>query len=180
VKVNDLNFSEQRTNQYTIPPEENLLPIFLGQEDVQALCRLRSRWNLITHEETIKRAIEQRHSLKGYTLTLSKTGRHVNQGTIWLEKDLRKEVIKEAAKLGRSTADYIRGIIYSLNQKLMQEEIEKRDKQTKIKHDNRVLSFRTFVHPEIREKLYKKYGRLNDRDLMAAVQQDVIGWLTTF
>ncbi|MBX9974204.1 hypothetical protein [Cytobacillus firmus] len=180
MKVNDLNVSEPRAAQYTIPPEENLLPMFLGNEDVQALSRLRSRWNLATHEETIRRAIEERHSLKGYTLTLTKTGRHVNQGTIWLEKDLRKEVIKEAAKLEKSTTDYIRGIIYSLNQKLMEEEIEKREKQAKIKHDNRVLSFKTFVHPEIREKLYKKYGRLNDRDLMAAVQQDAMKWLTAF
>lgn len=164
MKVNDLNVSVPRTAQYTIPPEENSLPIFLGNEDVQALSRLRSRWNLATYEETIKRAIEERHSLEDWTLTLTKTGRHVNQGTIWLEKDLRKEVLKEAAKLEKSTADYIRGIIFSLNEKQTQKEIEKRDKQAKIKQDNRVLSFRTFVNPEIREKLYKKYGRLNDRD----------------
>lgn len=179
MKVNDLNVSEPRTNQYTIPPEENLLPIFLGNEDVQALSRLRNRWNLVTHEETIKRAIEERHSLKGFTLTLTKTGRHVNQGTIWLEKDLRKEVIREANELGRNVADYVRGILYSLDQKLMLEAIAERERQAKIKRDNRVLSFRTFVHPEIREKLYKKYGQLSDRDLMAAVQQDAMEWVTT-
>jgi hypothetical protein len=38
----------------------------------------------------------------------------LNQGTIWLEKDLRKTLIKEAANLGKDSADYIRGIIYSL------------------------------------------------------------------
>jgi uncharacterized protein YutE (UPF0331/DUF86 family) len=33
------------------------------------------------------------------------------------------------------------------------------------------------VQPEIREMLYKKYGRLNDRELMKAVQQDAMDWL---
>ena len=177
MKVNNLNVSEQRTTRYMIPPEENLLSISLGNEDVQALGRLRSRWNLVNHEETIKRAIEERVSIK--ELTLSKTGRHVNQGTIWLEKDVRKKVIKEAAELGLDVADYLRGILYSLDQKLMLEDIAERERQAKIKHDNRVLSFRTFVQPEIREKLYKKYGRLSDRELMAAVQQDAMEWLAT-
>ncbi|QIZ07610.1 hypothetical protein HFZ78_13435 [Priestia megaterium] len=180
MKVIDLNVSEPRSTQYMIPPEENFLPIFLGHDDVQALGRLRSRWNLVTHEETIKRAIEERHSLKGFTLTLTKTGRHVNQGTIWLEKDVRKTVIKEAAEEGISVADYVRGILYSLDQKLAQEEISERERKAKIKHDNRVLSFRTFVQPEIREKLYKKYGRLSDRDLMATLQQDAMEWLMNF
>ncbi|WP_026567875.1 hypothetical protein [Bacillus sp. UNC41MFS5] len=177
MKINNLNVAEQRKTRYTIPPEENLLPLFLGAEDVQALGRLRSRWNLVTHEDTIKRAIEERHILK--ELTLSKTGRHVNKGTVWLEKGLRKEVIKEAAEEGHDVADYVRGILYSLDQKLMLDAIAERERQNKIRHDNRVLSFRTFVQPEIREKLYKKYGRLSDRDLMAAVQQDAMEWLAT-
>ncbi|WP_042461752.1 hypothetical protein [Neobacillus dielmonensis] len=175
MRVIDLNVSEPRATQYMIPPEENLLPIFLGNADVQALGRLRSRWNLDNHEETIKRAIEERHSLEG--LTLTKTGRHVNQGTIWLEKDLRKTVIKEAAEEGLDIGDYVRGILYSLDQKLMLEAIADRERQTKIKHDNRVLSFSVPVQKEIREKLYKRYGKLNDRDLMAALQQDAMEWL---
>ncbi|AZU61683.1 hypothetical protein [Neobacillus mesonae] len=94
MNVNNLNVAEQRSTQYTIPPKENLLPIFMGHEVVQALGRLRSRWNTVTHEETIKRAIEERHSLK--ELTFSK----VNQGIIWLEKDVRKKLIKDALKKG--------------------------------------------------------------------------------
>ncbi|WP_285289976.1 hypothetical protein [Bacillus sp. ISL-75] len=43
MKINNLNVAEQRTTRYTIPPEENLLPIFWGAVDVQALGRLRSR-----------------------------------------------------------------------------------------------------------------------------------------
>lgn len=62
----------------------------------------------------------------------------------------------------------------------MLEAIAERERQAKIKDDNRILSFRTFVQPEIREKLYKKYGRISDRDLMAAVQQDAMEWLTAF
>ncbi|MGG3693897.1 hypothetical protein [Heyndrickxia ginsengihumi] len=179
MKINNLNVEEPVRHRNIVPPEENLLGFYLGAEDVHALGRLRSRWNLVTHEDTIKRALEERYSLKGFTLTLTKTGRHVNQGTIWLEKDVRKKVIQEASKEGVSVADYVRGILYSLDQKLMLEAIAERERQAKIKHDNRVLSFRTFVQPEIREKLYKRYGRLSDCDLMAALQQDAMEWLTT-
>ncbi|MGF6950846.1 hypothetical protein QF028_003351 [Neobacillus sp. B4I6] len=176
MKVNNLNVAEQRTTRYTIPPEENLLPIFLGAEDVQALGRLRSRWNLVTHEETIKRAIDERHCLK--ELTISKMSRHANKGMVWLEKGLRKKVIMEAAELGMDAADYVRGILYSLDQKLMLDAIAERERQNKIRHDNRVLSFTTSVKPDVREKLYKKYGRLTDKELMKAVQKNAGDWLT--
>ncbi|NHC43425.1 hypothetical protein G6549_26525 [Bacillus sp. MM2020_1] len=162
MKVNNLNVAEQRATYYTIPPEENLLPIFLGNEDVHALGRLRSRWNLVTHEETIQRAIEERHSLK--ELTVSKTGRHVNQGTIWLEKDLRKKIIKEATKLEMDTGNYIRGIIYSLNEKLGQEEIAERERQNKIRHDNRKISLPLTLNKDLREKLFKRFEKELQKD----------------
>lgn len=172
MKINNLNVEEPVRHRNIVPPEENLLGIYLGAEDVQALGRLRSRWNLVTHEETIKRAIEERHSLKGFTLTLTKTGRHVNQGTIWLEKDVRKKVIQEAAKEGVSVADYVRGILYSLNQKLAQEEIAERERKDKIRHDKRKIPVSLTLDKDLREKLYKKFEKdLQDQELREKVER---------
>lgn len=171
MKVNNLNVvDQQRTTQYSIPPEENLLPIFLGHADVQALRRLRSRWNLVSHDETIKRAIDERQSLKG--LTLSKTGRNVNQGTVWLEKDLRKRLIKEASKLGIDTAEYIRGIIYSLNERLGQEEIADFERQKQLRNENRKIPVQLTLNKELREKLYKRFEKeLNDKVLIEKMRR---------
>ncbi|WP_216831011.1 hypothetical protein [Alkalihalobacterium elongatum] len=180
MKINNLNVLE-KVQGFVRPPEENLIEIYLSYEDVQALNRLKSRWNLYgkpdPNGEAIRRAIGERHSIK--ELTLSKTGRHNNQGTVWLEKDVRKTLIKEANDEGLKPAEYIRGIIYSLNQKLAHEEIAERKSRAKIKHDNRVLSFSTYVQPELREVLYKKYGRLSDKELMKAVEKDTVEWLST-
>lgn len=178
MKINNLNVLE-KVQGFARPPEENLIGLNLSYQDVLALRCLIRRWNLNgkadSYGETIRKAIDERNRLK--EVTLSKTGRHNHQGTVWLEKGIRKTIVREANKLGLEPSDYIRGIIYSLNQKYTHEEIAERERQAKIKHDNRVLSFRISVQPEIREMLYKKYGRLSDRELMKAVQQDAMDWL---
>ncbi len=74
-----------------------------------------------------------------FFLTLSKTERHNYQGKVWLEKSVRKALIKEANKEEQSPADYIRGIIYSLNQKLAHEESAERERYNKLRHDNRKI-----------------------------------------
>ncbi|MGJ9384306.1 hypothetical protein [Salipaludibacillus sp. CF4.18] len=178
MKINNLNVLE-KVQGFVRPQEENLIEFYLSYEDVQALNSLKSSWGLNGKQdpygETIRRAIDERNSLK--ELTLSRTGRHNNQGTVWLEKNIRKALITEANNKGLNPADYIRGIIYSLNQKLAHEEIAVRDRQAKIKRDNRVLSFRVTVKPDVREKLYKKYGGLTDKELMEAIQRDAEEWL---
>ena len=181
MKIKNLNTAEPVTSRYTIPPEEHILHFYLSAEDTQALNRLLSRWQCLrvgTYQEAITKAIEQRNDIK--ELILTPTGRHNNNGQIWLEKDVRKKILNEASKYGLDPGDYIRGIIYSVHQKIMQDEIEKRERQNKIRHDNRVLSFTTTVKPDIREKLYKKYGKRTDKDLMAALQKDAGEWMAAW
>lgn len=171
----------EKVQGFVRPPEENLIGLNLSYQDVLALRSLIRHWNLHgkadSYGETIRRAIDERNSLK--EVTLSKTERYNHQGTVWLEKGVRKTLLREANKLGLEPSDYIRGIIYSLNQKIINEEKLKRERQAKIKHDNRVLSFTKSVYPDDREKLYKRYGKLSDKELMNAVQTDVGEWLAT-
>jgi len=163
VKINNLNVIE-RVQGIVRPPEENLIGFYLSNQDVQALNGLVSRWNLYgkadPYAETIRKAIDERHSLK--EVTLSKTGRHSNQGTVWLEKSVRKALIKEAIKEGIDPADYIRGIIYSLNQKLLHEEMEERERVNQLMHDNRKIPVKLILDKELREKLLKRF----DKELM--------------
>lgn len=167
MKINNLNVIE-KVQGFVRPPEENLIGFYLSYQDVQALNRLKIRWNYDgkpdPYGETIRRAIDERHSLK--ELTLSKTERHSNQGTVWLEKSVRKAVIEEANKEGLSPGDYIRGIIYSLNQKFAHEEIAEREHQDKIRHDNRKIPVQLILDKELREKLYKRFEKeLKDEEL---------------
>ncbi|AIG28423.1 hypothetical protein EGH10_04665 [Brevibacillus laterosporus] len=163
MKINNLNVIE-RVQGIVRPPEENLIGFYLSNQDVQALNGLVSRWNLYgkadPYAETIRKAIDERHSLK--EVTLSKTGRHSNQGTVWLEKSVRKALIKEAIKEGIDPADYIRGIIYSLNQKLLHEEMEERERVNQLMHDNRKIPVKLILDKELREKLLKRF----DKELM--------------
>ncbi|MGF6950967.1 hypothetical protein QF028_003472 [Neobacillus sp. B4I6] len=173
MKINNLNVLE-KVQGFVRPPEENLIGFSLSYQDVQALKSLISRWNLYgkadTYAETIRKAIDERYSLK--EVTLSKTGRHNNQGTVWLEKDVRKALIKEANKLGLNPADYIRGIIYSLNQKFTQEEIAERERQNKLRHDNRKIPVQLLLDKDLREKLYKRFdNELKDKDLREKVKR---------
>lgn len=173
MKINNLNVLE-KVQGFVRPPEENLLGISLSYQDVLALNSLISRWNLYgqtdPYSETIRKAIDERHALK--EVTLSKTGRHINQGTVWLEKDVRKALLKEANKLGLEPADYIRGIIYSLNQKLAHEEIAERESHNQLRHDNRKIPVQLVVDKELREKLYKRFDKeLKDRELLEKVKR---------
>lgn len=173
MKINNLNVLE-KIQTFVKPPEENLLGITLSYQDVSALNSLLRRWNLNgktdPYAETIRKAIDERHALK--EVTLSMTGRHMNQGTVWLEKDVRKAILKEANKLGLDSADYLRGIIYSLNQKLVQEEIKERERQNQFRHDNRKLPVQLILDKELREKLYKRFGKeLKDKELLEKVKR---------
>lgn len=173
MKINNLNVLE-KVQGFVRPPEENLLGISLSYQDIFALNSLIRRWNLNgktdPYSETIRKAIDERHTLK--EVTLSKTGRHMNQGTVWLEKDVRKAILKEANKLGLEPADYIRGIIYSLNQKLEQEEIKERERQHQFRHDNRKLPVQLILDKELREKLYMRFGKeLKDKELLEKVKR---------
>ena len=173
MKINNLNVLE-KVQGFVRPPEENLLGISLSYQDVSALNSLIRRWNLNgktdPYGETIRKAINERHSLK--EVTLSKTERHINQGTVWLEKSVRKALIKEANKLGLEPTDYIRGIIYSLNQKLEHEEIAERERQNQLRHDNRKIPVQLILDKELREKLYKRFDKeLKDRELLEKVKR---------
>ncbi|PGL66844.1 hypothetical protein [Bacillus sp. AFS055030] len=173
MKINNLNVIE-KVQGFVRPPEENLIGFYLSHQDAQALNSLTSRWNLHgnvdPYAETIRKAIDERHSLK--EVTLSKTGRHNNQGTVWLEKDVRKALINEAAALGLDVADYLRGIVYSLNQKLVQEEIAERERQGKIRHDKRKIPVSLTLDKDLREKLYKRFEReLQDEELKEKVKR---------
>lgn len=173
MKINNLNVLE-KVQTFVRPPEENLLDFYLSHKDVQALNKLKGRWNLYgkpdSYGETIRRAIDERHSLK--ELTLSKTERHTHQGTIWLEKSVRKALIKEANKEGQNPADYIRGIIYSLNQKFAHEEIAERESHNQLRHDNRKIPVQLVVDKELREKLYKRFDKeLKDSELLEKVKR---------
>jgi len=164
----------EKVQGFVRPPEENMLGISLSYQDVLALNSLLRRWNLYgkanPYADTIRKAIDERHVLK--EVTLSKTGRHINQGTVWLEKGVRKALLKEANKLGLEPADYIRGIIYSLNQKLAYEEIADRERQNQIKHENRKLPVQLTLNKELREKLYKRFEKeLKDEDLRKNVNR---------
>ncbi|APH06539.1 MULTISPECIES: hypothetical protein [Bacillus] len=173
MKINNLNVLE-KVQGFVRPPEENLLGISLSYQDVLALNSLIRRLNINgktdPYGETIRKAIDERHVLK--EVTLSKTGRHINQGTVWLEKDVRKALLKEANKLGLEPADYIRGIIYSLNQKLANEEIADRERQNQLKHENRKIPVQLTLDRELREKLYKRFDKeLKDRELLEKVKR---------
>ncbi|WP_100404245.1 hypothetical protein [Bacillus solitudinis] len=173
MKINNLNVLE-KVQGFVRPPEENQIGLSLSYQDVLALRSLISRWNLYgkadLYGETIRKAIDERHALK--EVTLSKTGRHINQGTVWLEKDVRKAILKEANKLGLEPADYIRGIIYSLNQKLAHEEVAERERQNQLRHDNRKIPLQLILDKELREKLYKRFDKeLKDRELWEKVKR---------
>ena len=43
-----------------------------------------------------------------------------------------------------------------------------------------MLSFSVSVRPDVREKLYRKYGKCNDKDLIAALQKDAGKWMTAW
>lgn len=173
MKINNLNVLE-KVQGFVRPPEENLLGISLSYQDVSALNSLLRRWNLNgktdPYAETIRKAIDERHALK--EVTLSKTGRHINQGTVWFEKGVRKAILKEANKLGLEPADYIRGIIYSLNQKLAHEEVAERDRQSQLRHDDRKIPVQITLNKELREKLYKRFEKeLKDEELRENVNR---------
>ncbi|SHS04860.1 Uncharacterised protein [Mycobacteroides abscessus subsp. abscessus] len=173
MKINNLNVLE-KVQGFVRPPEENLLGISLSYQDVLALNSLMRRWNLYgktdPYAESIRKAIDERHNLK--EVTLSKTGRHINQGTVWLEKDVRKALLKEANKLGLEPADYIRGIIYSLNQKLAHEEVAERECLDQLRHDNRKIPVQLTLNKELREKLYKRFEKeLKDKELRENVNR---------
>lgn len=173
MKINNLNVLE-KVQGFVRPPEENLIGFTLGYHDVLALNSLMRRWNLYgktdPYADTIRKAIDERHALK--EVTLSKTGRHNNQGTVWLEKDVRKAILKEANKLGLEPADYIRGIIYSLNQKLAHEDVAKRERQNQLRHDNRKIRIQLILDKELREKLYKRFDKeLKDKELLQKVKR---------
>jgi hypothetical protein len=173
VKINNLNVLE-KVQGFVRPPEENLIGFTLGYHDVLALNSLIRRWNLYgktdPYADTIRKAIDERHALK--EVTLSKTGRHINQGTVWLEKDVRKALLKEANKLGLEPADYLRGIIYSLNQKLANEEIADRERQNQLKHENRKIPVQLTLDRELREKLYKRFDKeLKDKELLEKIKR---------
>lgn len=173
MKINNLNVIE-KVQAFIRPPEENLIGFYLSKQDVQALNGLISRWNLYgkadPYAETIRKAIDERHSLK--EVTLSKTGRHNNQGTVWLEKSVRKALIKEANKEGIDPADYIRGIIYSLNQKLVHEEMDERKRINQLKHDNRKIPVQLILDKELREKLIKRFDKeLKNEELQEKVKR---------
>ena len=173
MKINNLNVLE-KVQGFVRPPEENLLGLSLSYQDVLALNSLIRRWNINgktdPYGETIRKAIDERHVLK--EVTLSKTGRHINQGTVWLEKDVRKAILKEANKLGLEPADYLRGIIYSLNQKLAHDEISERERQNQLRHDNRKIPVQLILDKELREKLYKRFDKeLKDRELLEKVKR---------
>ncbi|MBT2657449.1 hypothetical protein J7E81_19815 [Bacillus sp. ISL-18] len=105
-------------------------------------------------------------------MTLSKTGRHNNQGTVWFEKSVRKALIKEASKEGIDPADYIRGIIYSLNQRLVQEEMEERERINQLRHDNRKIPVQLILDKELREKLIKRFDKeLKNEELREKVKR---------
>nr|WP_162985129.1 hypothetical protein [Bacillus subtilis] len=94
------------------------------------------------------------------------------QGKVWLEKSIRKALIKEANKEEQSPADYIRGIIYSLNQKLAHEEIAERESQNQLRHDNRKIPIQLILDKELREKLYKRFDKeLKDKELLEKVKR---------
>ncbi|WP_099363773.1 hypothetical protein [Fredinandcohnia onubensis] len=160
MKINNLNVLE-KVQGFVRAPEENLIEFYLSYEDIQALNSLKRRWNLYgkpdSYGETIRRAIDERRSLK--VVTLTKTGRHTKQGTVWLEKDVRKALIKEANKEGQNPADYIRGIIYSLNQKFAKDEIAEREHYNQLMHDNRTIPVQLVIDKELREKLYKRFEK---------------------
>jgi hypothetical protein len=173
VKINNLNVLE-KVQGFGRPPEENLLGISLSYHDVSALNSLMGRWNLYgkfdPYAETIRKAIDERHTLK--EVTLSKTGRHINQGTVWFEKDVRKAILKEANKLGLEPADYIRGIIYSLNQKFAHEEMVERERRNQLSHENRKIPVQLILDKELREKLYKQFDKeLKDKELLERVKR---------
>lgn len=164
----------EKVQGFVRPPEENLLGISLSYQDVYALNSLIRRWNINgktdPYGETIRKAIDERHVLK--EVTLSKTGRHINQGTVWLEKDVRKALLKEANKLGLEPADYIRGIIYSLNQKLAHEEVAERERQNQRRHDDRKIPVQITLDKELREKLYNRFEKeLKDKELRKNVNR---------
>ncbi|MED3824340.1 hypothetical protein P4561_11525 [Priestia flexa] len=173
MKINNMNVLE-KVQGFVRPPEENLLGISLSYQDVYALNSLIRRWNINgktdPYGETIRKAIDERHVLK--EVTLSKTGRHINQGTVWLEKDVRKALLKEANKLGLEPADYIRGIIYSLNQKLAHEEVAERERQNQRRHDDRKIPVQITLDKELREKLYNRFEKeLKDKELRKNVNR---------
>ena len=118
MKINNLNTARPVKSSYTIPPEEHILGFYLSNKDTQALNSLLRRWyhlNVCTYQEAVTKAIEQRNDIK--ELTLTPTDRHTNNGTVWLEKDVRKKILKEASKYGISPGDYIRGIIILFTKK---------------------------------------------------------------
>jgi hypothetical protein len=90
---------------------------------------------------------------------------------VWLEKNVRKALIKEASKEGQDPADYIRGIIYSLNKELAEEEIAERERQDKIQHNNRKIPVQLTLDKELREKLFKRYKKeLQNEELREKVK----------
>lgn len=179
MKIENLNILERVQQKFKPSEEENLLSISLSIEDANALQYLATRWHMYgthcPHAEAARKAISKRHDIEKLTLTKT-TDRTNNYFVIRLEKDERMQLTKEAAELRLSINDYVRGILFSLNQKLKKEDAAEYDRQIKIRQDNRKIPVQLILNKELREKLFTRFEKeLKDEELLKKLRRKMKG-----
>jgi hypothetical protein len=150
--------------------------VALSWQDRQALMNLKDRYDHKTrthrtgwdHRLALKEAIDDRSNLKELIVTEGQT----SFSPLQLDYKTYKALEDEAEALGLIPHDYIRAIIYSANKEQDEADAEERNAKDKAYIDNRVVVCEVPLNREIREKMYKKHGQLDDRTLksLAAVE----------
>lgn len=179
MRVNNENIEERTPWVTAIKTKEDdgrkMLPVSLAQNDVYAFQLAQNYYRPATNEEIIVKLLKDRHLIK--QLTISKSGRHMNHGSVYFDSNEVDLITSEADNLGLSVGDYIRGIIYTRSNQLMQERMDRRKAEEERRHENRIVKVEVELNKETRDKLYQKYGKLNDEQLRKTVALDAAKWL---
>ncbi len=154
-----------------------LTQILFTEDDVDKFRSIQSHLSDYGWGTSLISALKKRKELNEITIS-HQNGKDIREGTAYIEPSLLKDLMDEADEHGISLQDYIRGIIYSLGCKWIEESHKKRLAEEKFIHNNRVISVGILISKDIRENLYKKYGNLSDNALIKKVREDVLSYLS--
>lgn len=172
--------NSERTNRSITKDETKVesgfrkLYVALTKSDVQGFknaCSFLRSWD---YQEVVMKCIEGREQLEEITLTEGPLG---NQAVYKIPKELYEQLEKEASKLQVSIDDYVRAIIYTTGEQGAKKWADSITQSIKNKKDNRVIMVSVPINKELREQMYRKFGKQSDEELTKFLKPKILDFL---
>lgn len=186
MKINKIAQPKQSINQVRQLPKEvpgytKIVMKFYGP-DARAIDTAMRRFGNkpnVTADKVVVDLIDERSKLEEITvnaITQEDYCYHTEM-RFFLPDEQYETLSMEASKNSLSLVDYLRGIIYSVVSKMEKEDALRRKAEEQRKYENRIVKVEIGLDKDIREKLYKRFGKVTDKELQALLKEKFVEWI---